>query len=341
MPSPILISNSSGYFTLPVVIRSIAVTTSGIWTSPANSHFYTAENIHSCLKYIAISLLIYFLSSGPLLLAKLLMMAIHNERGFQIVKTVQEFCSNHVVFECFSAAFLSFFDSDLERLFLMNLKHTDELNGGTNYGRNYLKLPDHNRIGGWDFKSFKRAWKFNRQFKFFLKRYTNYLSLNAVVFCCIYILPQSLASSILAFISFQALLDKFGTQLSIVYVALLQMTDLQYRAMFITTYFGAMNLAQDLLIPYFNRVNFTNSEQEQWINTRKGVLFGIGIIYFIAIHKTRWISMLIYSNAFFNMGSIITRITSEIPANSKELSAWATLESVWDGHEKFVGEGTS
>ncbi|WLF77403.1 hypothetical protein PVL30_001118 [Lodderomyces elongisporus] len=340
MPSPIWISNSSGYFTPTIVLKSIELTTVSICKSITNSQFYTSHNVHLFLKYLILSVLLYVFINCPVNIAKLVVWRIYNARdATRITGELNLFFTHYFNLNCFCMTLYSFFDTDLEKLFLLNLKHTDKLNG-TKYCEHYSALPNHfTAVGGDNVYSLNHLFKFSREFKSFVKRYSNYYMLNLVVFSCIYILPHSISTTVLAFITFSSVLDKIGTVFSIIVTAMLQMSDAYYTALFLTTFYGSCLLAEDLLIPYFNKVQFTNVEKSQWINTRKGVLFGIGLCYFLAVQKFPMIAMIIYSNALFNMGAIITKISSEIPKNStKEMGRWAITESVWDGHEAFVKE---
>ncbi|KAI5952007.1 hypothetical protein KGF54_005082 [Candida jiufengensis] len=233
----------------------------------------------------------------------------------------------------------SFFDQDLEKLFLCNLKYQDFSKNFKNY-ENYSKLSSNYKLDKskhW-ITNVTHLFKFSREFKNFIKRYTNYYLLNCLIFVSIEFLPEKIASVVLGFISFQTFVDKFGTVFSIILVTILQMSNYHYTVLILTTFYGSWNLSEDLLIPYFNKIHFTMSEQNQWLNTRKGVLFGIGLVYYIMMQKFPLISFIIYSNAFFNMGFLITKITNEIPDNSKSLGTWSITESVWDGHDKFLGE---
>ncbi|KAI5960654.1 uncharacterized protein KGF55_004547 [Candida pseudojiufengensis] len=342
MASPIFISTRSEYFSIRIVLRSIELTLSTIYNSLINKEFYTTNNIYLFIKYLKLSVILYILLNGPQLILKVSIQYLSengfvNFNQFEKLMKFEYFLKYFLNINIFIMSTISFFDQDLETLFLCNLKYQDLKNNQQNF-ENYLKLSSNYKLDSsksWS-KNVTDLLKFSREFKYFIKRYTNYFFLNCILFLSIEYLPERFTSLILGFISFQTFVDKVGTVLSLILVTILQMSNYHYTVLVITTFYGSWNLAEDLLIYYFNKIHFTTSEQNQWLNTRKGVLFGIGLVYYLLIQRFPLMSFIIYSNAFFNMGYFITKFSGEIPDNSKSLATWCITESLWDGHERFV-----
>ncbi|KAI5953820.1 hypothetical protein CANMA_004658 [Candida margitis] len=332
MASPIIFSKRSEHFSIWIVLRSIQLTLATAYSSLFNREFYTYNNVSLFVKYLKISVLIFTLLHGPILFTKSVIRAVSSTR----IDQLDYFFKYYINLSYFLNTLYSFFDKDGERLFLCQLRHQDELNN-SHYSDNYSKLPSHKVEPERDwFSTYKNLYNFSREFRLFIKRYTNIYLLNITIFTSIYFFPEKLSSAILGCIAFQTFSDKLGTVLSILLVAILQMMDVDYTIRLLTTFYGSWNLAEDFLIPYFDRVQFTPLERKQWLNTRIGVVFGTGFCYYLAMLEVPLVSAVLYSNAIFNMGFLITKFTTEMPDNLKDMATWSITESVWDGHAKFL-----
>lgn len=341
MASPILFSTRSEHFSIWIVLRSFLLTLATAYSSLFNRDFYTYNNIYLFLKYLKISILLFVLLNGPIFLTKLVIASLNyiglvHINGAELMDQYEYFFKYYLNLSYFFLALYSFFDKDGEQLFMCQLRHQDELNG-THYSEHYSKLPLHRVEHELDWVStYKSLYNFSREFRLFIRRYTNVYLLNMSMFISIHFFPEKISSTVLGFIAFQTFLDKLGTVFSCLFVAVLQMMDVHYTIRVLTTFYGTWNLAEDLLIPYFDRVQFTPLERKQWLKTRRGVVFGIGLFYYLAILEIPLISAVLYSNAIFNMGFLITTFTTEMPDNLKDMATWSITESVWDGHAKFL-----
>ena len=341
MASPIIFSNRSEHFSIWIVLHSIQLTLATAYWSLFNREFYTYNNVYLFVKYFKVSVLLFTLLHGPIFFTKVVIGVVNyigliRLNGSEVMDLFEYFFKYYFNLSFFILSFYSFFDKDGEQLFICQLRHQDEINS-TCYSENYSKLPLHRVEHEQDWVStYKNLYNFSREFRLFIKRYTNVYLLNITMFLSIHFLPAKASSAILGFIAFQTFLDKLGTVFSALLVGILQMLDVHYTIRVLTTFYGAWNLAEDLLIPYFDRVQFALLERKQWLNTRIGVVFGIGLCYYIAILEIPLISAVLYSNAIFNMGFLITTFTTEMPDNLKDMATWSITESVWDGHTKFL-----
>lgn len=341
MASPIIFSNRSEHFSIWIVLRSVQLTLSTAYSSLFNRDFYTYNNVYLFVKYLKLSVLLFVLLKGPIFFTKLIIGVVNyiglvRLNATRVMDLFEYFFKYYLNFNYFLLALYSFFDKDGEQLFMCQLRHQDDIHS-TCYSENYSKLPLHRVEHEQDwFSTYKNLYNFSREFRLFIKRYTNVYVLNITMFISINFLPEKISSTVLGFIAFQTFLDKLGTVVSILLVTILQMMDVHYTIRVLTTFYGAWNLAEDFLIPYFDRVQFTPLERKQWLNTRIGVIFGIGLCYYIAILEIPLISAVLYSNAIFNMGFLITTFTTEMPDNLKDMATWSITESVWDGHTEFL-----
>ncbi|EGW33535.1 uncharacterized protein SPAPADRAFT_151797 [Spathaspora passalidarum NRRL Y-27907] len=313
MASPILISKPVHSISTWVVLKSIELTLTSFFKSLQNAELYTKPNVILFLQSLKVSIVLYIILNIPYYFIKSML------PGEWLA-----LCPYSV--NLFMLTLCNYLGPSSQGLFLSSLKYNN-----MEYYKSILLVSSarhHIQYDGSWHDKLQYLFKHSRQFKLFLRRYTGFYLLNCIIFITTFF-PSRISTFVLGLISFLTFLDKLGPFESAVVVAILNFCDYYYTTLILTTYYGVNNLAQDLVIPYFNEIDFTYSEQQQWLKTRQGVLFGISLVYFWLLHQCPILSMTIYLFAIMTMGYIIPSITSCPPSHLGKLQSWCTGESVW------------
>ena len=333
MASPIFISNPSHHFSFLLVLRSIHLTIISIYRTLQNPDLFSREVCGIFMKSFKISILFYLITTGLLNLTKLIfrntVLRLCNGDTSCIV-CLEHFINNYSNLNIFLFSMYIHFDPNIKTLFLSNLRFSDTVL--STYYHNKLKALEKDEAPYDDWrKTFRHLWKHSRDFRLLLRRYMNLYLLNISIWT-LTLFPGKISTIILATIVFRTCTEKLGTMESLVLVSVLGFCDYYYTSLILTTFYGATNLGEDLATVYLKIIHFAPLERQQWINTRQGVLFGIGLVYYLSIYTFPQIAMVIYSFAVMSMGYIIVKITTPPPSTPGRFHAWCTGESIWNNY---------
>ncbi|RLV93692.1 hypothetical protein JA1_002447 [Spathaspora sp. JA1] len=283
MASPILISKPLHSFSFWVVLQSVELTIKSSFKTLQNPELYTKSNLLLFFNSIIVSFVIYLIFNVPLYYVKYIV-------DHQVV--LDHLQKSGGILNVFLLTLYNFLSSNSQILLGTSLKYKD-MDYYTNFKR-VSSIHHHQYLDETWFIKLQSLGKHSRQFKLFWKRYMTLYLLNTVIFI-LTIFPSRLSTSILGLISFITFLDKLGSFESAVLVCILQFCDYYYTGLILTTYYGVNNLAQDLIIPYFQEINFFSiPDQQQWIKTRQGILFGIALVYYWLLYQLPMLSMTLH-----------------------------------------------
>ncbi|ODV77135.1 uncharacterized protein CANTADRAFT_57022 [Suhomyces tanzawaensis NRRL Y-17324] len=335
MPSPIFISKPSEAFSIWVILRGLQLAILSTYRSLQNPSILYHPTYIPCLTRIAwMSLVVYVLLNGPLYLSKTIVFCgnhinLFTVNGRTVQASLTQFMHTYLDLHIFLITLAGYYDPQSDRLFLVNVQFSDSVNN-TTYHQNLTKLPCKKVVqqGSTWSQHLHDLLRNCPQFKFFIRRYAKYYLFNLVIYALVSY-PSRLSTLILCFILFQTVLDKLGSISTFGVIAVLNLLPSHYIGSFLAGYYGVSNLSQDLLLAYFHRINFTKFEQNQWLKSREGVLFGFGLFNYWLIKSYPAFSVIIYTLAQLNMGYLITKLTDVPPSNTNALINWTSSQLVW------------
>ncbi|AMD22329.1 HGL011Cp [Eremothecium sinecaudum] len=150
-------------------------------------------------------------------------------------------------------------------------------------------------------------------------------------------LPTKWAVILLYCWSFSQLQYRFGSEFAAVISTAMCLYSLK------TSFFWSINLVNHvwtlelcirmILSPYFKDAKFNRGEQELWITSRSGVLYGFGLVIYVFIMKYPWLSGLLFYISHSSAAVLISAITepqpANLPLNGKEMSRWVSRQLLW------------
>lgn len=333
MASPIFVSKPSDSFSVGVVLRGIQIAALSSYRSLKNPAVYTTSCI---IKVTIFTVAVYIFVNIPTYILKTIIFVlkysqIYPVNSHHILSTFHYFVNNYLNLTIFGITAISHFDSLFDDLFLVNLEFTDCVNS-SQYHANLVQLPCVQST--WkefptSLESLNLLLRNNPRFKVFIQTYAKFYLFNLLVFLLISF-PGKFTSLVLGFLSFQTFHDKLGTLPSLLLIASLSMVHYHYTAVVLIYFYSSTRLSLDLLVPFFNRINLTQFERNQWKKSRDGIIFGFGLFHFWLIKKYPFLAVVIYSIALLNMGYFVTRLSETPPPNPNQLINWNTTQLIWN-----------
>lgn len=281
---------------------------------------------------VNLSLLLLLIVHGPIYLFSVLVSALSSildlSPGLTALQSIPLIVNPNV----FIMSLYGFWRDDLDCLFLAGARYSDEYNK-TDYYRPLVSLPEYNKIAdpphnsGWPLFSFR--------YQQLLKRYLLLYAVSAVAhFSSIY--PSKLSTAILGWICFQSLTCKLGPFASFFLMAALNVVPHYYIAQTSIMICASTLLSHDLLLPFFNRVNFSPYEKQQWLNSRGGALLGFGIVIYYLVNAFPLLAVVTFALAQMAMGHFITKLSENIPRTTSKLLQWTPTQAVWSQQSAFA-----
>lgn len=330
MASPILISNPSNSVSILAIIRGIQLALLGGYRSLQNRQIYEIDVCCFALRLIQISIIVQIILWIPTYVCRLatymLSYLFHWSIDVDVDYLLTVLNMNYVIISS-----VRFFEPRLDGIFLMSLLFMDEKSNQLYY-ENLMRLSiDHtedleSHIS--IFTSIKHKYNNSIRFRNFVKtNIKTMLSTLLIYFACHK--SSKLEKIIIIVLSFQNFDDKIGTVSTLILLVILSIIPKCYSLQFITGFCGSCNLIQDLLYPYFTRINLNKLEKNQWIRSREGLLLGFSFCYFLIIRKLPWIGLLIYVIAEASTAYLVTKISAPPPEKPNQLINWSSTQLIW------------
>lgn len=235
----------------------------------------------------------------------------------------------------FIITFINLLENHTDNIFMLTLKHENNIideNTGGSYYNNLSKLSlEFDYIDYLNYNTYLSRFNYIKktgQYKNIIRRHLSSFLLNLFVHL-ISKIPK-IDTLVINFINFQCFHDKIGTLPSLLIIAFLNTLSWHNNFVALVYFWGAMNLSQDLLLPFFMRVKLTNYERNQWIKSREGILFGFGIFFFYLIYTFPSLSMLTYYIAQASAAYLVTKLSDIPPDNDSSLINWNSSQLVWN-----------
>ncbi|QLI68186.1 uncharacterized protein G6M90_00g042380 [Metarhizium brunneum] len=108
----------------------------------------------------------------------------------------------------------------------------------------------------------------------------------------------------------------------------------RYLIIFLQSYYSSRNLMNELLEPYFTRVQFSREEKRNWFRSREGVLFGFGLGFYV-LSRVPLFGVLVYGIAEASTAYLVTKITDPPPPPS-DIGDFARSQQTWRNKHEFL-----
>ncbi|KAK9441245.1 transmembrane protein UsgS [Metarhizium brunneum] len=108
----------------------------------------------------------------------------------------------------------------------------------------------------------------------------------------------------------------------------------RYLIIFLQSYYSSRNLMNELLEPYFTRVQFSREEKRNWFRSREGVLFGFGLGFYV-LSRVPLFGVLVYGIAEASTAYLVTKITDPPPPPSDK-GDFARSQQTWRNKHEFL-----
>ncbi|KFG82407.1 transmembrane protein UsgS [Metarhizium anisopliae] len=108
----------------------------------------------------------------------------------------------------------------------------------------------------------------------------------------------------------------------------------RYLIIFLQSYYSSRNLMNELLEPYFTRVQFSREEKRNWFRSREGVLFGFGLGFYV-LSRVPLFGVLVYGIAEASTAYLVTKITDPPPPPS-DIRDFARSQQTWRNKHEFL-----
>lgn len=338
MASPILLSNPSGSITIVAIIRGIQLALLGGYRTLQNPQLYESNTYAQVLRTIQLSIVLQLVLLVPTYLIKLIMYVMLKAFGWNIDIDLQ-YLKDILNLNYLLISTTRFFKPKLDETFFQALQFIDSKKNLL-FHDNLVRLSFENTHNISSGETCQSAWS-KIKYKYYNSiEFRNFIKINTTSLTGIIFLYWScsnvpkLESIIIAVITFKNFDDRIGTIPCVLLIAILLISTKYYSLLFLSHFWGTCNLLQDLLFPYFSRVNLNKIEKNQWIRSREGILLGFGFCYFMLIHEFPWIGLLTYEIAESSIAYLITRITDPPPAESKNLINWSSTQLIWNSEDK-------
>lgn len=344
MASPIFVSNPNPSFSLNAIVKGIQFAFLGAYRLLQNQFFFeNSKYFKFTLVALQISILIQLILSTPLVFTKIfywiikfiLGKAIHID---EVNKTITLFSSH--IFQLQSITLLvvyTLYDNVFEDIFISGLEYIDQVTLASKKkkkptystglikckrvdlrSRSYLS----NLISDLNWLSTHQINHLSRLIKSYLK----IVSINLVLYFCTFI--PFLKNPIVSFMVSRSFNSKLGTSLTFLAFILGLIIPPEILLKFYSFYSMTELTVKYLLnIPYFQRLNFTDVQTDNWLSSRAGLLFGFGSIFSIVAYKFSYISLLILVLEQLSLAYFISQVTDPIPDTLTE--PWILTQVYW------------
>lgn len=339
MASPIFFSKPSAAYSLAIVLRGIQITGLALYrlSYVVLTTVHLSQLVYFIVWAIQLSVVLVVIVNGPIYIVEKIVYALSGLLGFGIetldLRAVPLYLNTNILV----MASYGFWRDDLDSLFLAGARYSDKLNG-TRYYKSLVSLPknrvDHRTCPS-VFDRLISGFSFSPRYRQFLVRYVQFYLTSAVAFTAS-IHPSKLSTPILGLICFQTITSKLGSFAIIALVVALTIIPHYYIARCVTAVCASILLSHDMLLPFFNRVNFSPYEKEQWLHSRGGALLGFGLVIFYLINEFTYLSVVTYALGQMAMGHCITQLLEQVPDNIKGLLTWTPTQVVWSNQYAFA-----
>lgn len=340
MASPIFLSNPPPGFSFIAILRGLQLAFLGVFRSLQNPQIFKHGYYKQLITAIKYSIMIQAVLWMPIVSLRIIALFtgfIFESLGIDDFATaLKRFQFETLNISVFVISASRYFSKDLDNLFLESLKFIDSVslakhpNSKRRYYDNLIALSDDSttRPIHLSIDSVRKKFFKSQDFAVFVKRHV-FKALSNIAILLIGRIP-TFGRLFLSIISFLNLNDRIGTVRAAVVATLLHFLPKRYSVLFLSTYWASRSMVRDLLLPYFTRVRFTKRENEQWIKSREGILFGFGFCYFLLLQKLPWVGLLIYGMAELSMAYLITKVSDPPPETVSQLLEWNLSQTIWN-----------
>lgn len=347
MASPIFVSNPNPSFSLNAIAKGIQFAFLGAYRLLQNQLFFeNSKYFKFTLVALQISILIQLILSFPLVSIKIFYWIVKFSLGKTIINIdelnkIIIFWSCHI-FQLQTIIMLvvyTLYDDVFEDIFISGLQYIDQVTLATNkklktkptYSTGLLKckrvdLRSHSYLSN---LICKLKWLETHQINHLsrlLKSYFKIVSINLILYLTSFI--PFLGKPIISFIISRSFNSKLGTSLSFMTFIIGLIIPIEISIKFYSFYLTTELTVKYLLnIPYFQKINFTDVQIENWLSSRTGLLFGFGLVFSIISYKFNYIAILILILEQLSLAYFISQVTDPIPDTLTE--PWILTQIYW------------
>lgn len=158
------------------------------------------------------------------------------------------------------------------------------------------------------------------------RSYSQLVLMNIFIYLCTY--APYIDSLLVAFIISRSFNSKLGTSVTFL-VFIIGLTVSPYTLLEFYSFYSITQLSVKYLlnIPYFQKLNFTDLQADNWLDSRAGLSFGFGSVFTLAAWKFNYIALLILLLEQLSLAYFISQATDPIPETLTE--PWLLTQIYW------------
>lgn len=159
-----------------------------------------------------------------------------------------------------------------------------------------------------------------------LQSYLQLVMMNLFIYSCTHI-PR-LSSVVVSFIVSRSFNTKLGTSVTFL-VFLMGLVTPPYVLLEFYSFYSITQLMVKYLlnIPYFQKLNFTDLQSDNWLYSRAGLSFGFGSVFTMLAWKFNYIALLILILQQLSLAYFISQVTDPVPESLTE--PWILTQIYW------------
>jgi len=344
MASPIFVSNPSPSFSGTAIFKGCQFAFLGAYRLLQNQLFFeNPKYFKFTLVALQLSILVQLVLSTPLVISKLLYWClkfifksefdVHYLNGKITFFTYDVFQLQSITLLVIYTLYYTVF----EDIFNNGLQYIDQVTSASQkshkniYSTGLLKckrveLRNRSILSNW---ISKLNWLSTFQINHLALLFNSYFQLifmNLFIYFCTYI--PYIHSPIVAFIIARVFNSKLGTSLTFVVFVFGLIIPSEFALKLYSFYSMTQLTIKYLLnIPYFQKLNFTDFQAENWLESRAGLSFGFGSIFYILGWKFNYIALLVLILEQLSLAYFISQVTDPIPDTLTE--PWILTQIYW------------
>lgn len=344
MASPIFVSNPSPSFSGTAIFKGCQFAFLGAYRLLQNQLFFeNPKYFKFTLVALQLSILVQLVLSTPLVISKLLYWClkflfksefdVHYLNGKITFFTYDVFQLQSIILLVIYTLYYTVF----EDIFNNGLQYIDQVTSASQkshkniYSTGLLKckrveLRNRSILSNW---ISKLNWLSTFQINHLALLFNSYFQLifmNLFIYFCTYI--PYIHSPIVAFIIARVFNSKLGTSLTFVVFVFGLIIPSEFALKLYSFYSMTQLTIKYLLnIPYFQKLNFTDFQAENWLESRAGLSFGFGSIFYILGWKFNYIALLVLILEQLSLAYFISQVTDPIPDTLTE--PWILTQIYW------------